>query len=57
MSTELDWDLIIINLHDSMNWVNNGKVSKDFFLDVINHSYISDNSYVLGYIDFYLTLC
>jgi hypothetical protein len=35
-----------------MNWVNNGKVSKDF-LDVINHSYISDNSYVLGYIDFY----
>jgi hypothetical protein len=36
-----------------MNWVNNGKVSKDFFLDVINHSYISDNSYVLGYIDFY----
>ena len=38
---------------DSMNWVNDGKLSSSFIKDIINHSYISDTSYVLGYIDFY----
>jgi hypothetical protein len=36
-----------------MNWVNHGIVFKDFLAGIINHSYISDTSYVLGYIDFY----
>jgi putative chitinase len=50
---ELGFNSNITNTVDSMNWVNNGKLSKDFFLNIINHSYISDTSYVLGYIDFY----
>lgn len=55
MSTELElgFNSNISNTFDSMNWVNNGKDYKDFLLNVINHSYISDSSYVLGYIDFY----
>lgn len=38
---------------DNMNWVNDGKLPSKFIADIINHSYISDTSYVLGYIDFY----
>lgn len=50
---ELGFNSNITNTVDNMNWVNNGKLSKDFFSNIINHSYISDTSYVLGYIDFY----
>lgn len=50
---ELGFNSNITNTGDNMNWVNNGKLSKDFFSNIINHSYISDTSYVLGYIDFY----
>lgn len=43
----------IINTNDSMTWVNNGKLFPTFISDIINHSYISDTNYVLGYIDYY----
>ena len=43
----------IINTSDLMNWVNDGKKPSDFISDIVRHSYISDTSYVLGYIDFY----
>lgn len=53
---ELGYNSNITNTDDSMPWLNHGKVYKDFLLDIIDHSYISDTSYVLGYIDFYYCL-
>jgi hypothetical protein len=55
VSTELQlgFNSNITNTVDSMNWVNHGIIFKDFLSGIINHSYISDTSYVLGYIDFY----
>jgi predicted chitinase len=55
VSTELQlgFNSNITNTVDSMNWINHGIVFKDFLAGIINHSYISDTSYVLGYIDFY----
>ena len=50
---QLGYNSNITNTVDSMNWVNNGKIFKDFLSGIIGHSYISDTSYVLGYIDYY----
>lgn len=50
---QLGFNSNITNTVDSMNWVNHGVVFKEFLAGIINHSYISDTSYVLGYIDFY----
>lgn len=50
---ELGYNSNITNTNDSMTWLNHGKTFKDFVHDIINHSYISDTSYVLGYIDYY----
>jgi hypothetical protein len=38
---------------DSMKWINTGKKMREFINDIIDHSYISDDSFILGYIDFY----
>ena len=43
----------IKNTNDSMKWKNVGKKYHDFMYDIIEHSYISDSSYMLGYIDYY----
>jgi hypothetical protein len=55
MSTELSlgFNSNITNTSDSMTWRNIGKVPKEFINEIIQHSYISDTSYVLGYIDYY----
>lgn len=53
---ELGYNSNITNTSDSMSWLNNGKTYKDFVLDIMDHSYISDTSYVLGYIDYYYCL-
>ena len=55
LSTELQlgFNSNITNTIDSMNCVNHGIVFRDFLAGIINHSYISDTSYVLGYIDYY----
>ncbi len=50
---QLGFNSNITNTVDNMNWVNHGIIFKDFLSGIINHSYISDTSYVLGYIDFY----
>ena len=50
---QLGFNSNITNTIDNMNWVNHGVVFRDFIAGIINHSYISDTSYVLGYIDFY----
>lgn len=55
VSTELGlgFNSNITNTTDDMNWVNDGKKPIEFLSDIIKHSYISDTSYILGYIDFY----
>lgn len=55
ISTELSlgFNSNITNTSDTMTWRNIGKVPKNFINEIIQHSYISDTSYVLGYIDYY----
>lgn len=53
---QIGYNSNITNTNDSMTWINNGKLFKDFTDDIIQHSYISDTSYVLGYIDYYYCL-
>jgi len=55
ISTELSlgFNSNITNTNDSMTWRNIGKVPKNFVNEIIQHSYISDTSYVLGYVDYY----
>lgn len=43
----------ISNTVDSMTWRKNGLSVKNFMNDITKHSYISDNSFVVGYVDFY----
>lgn len=50
---ELGLNSNITNTNDNMRWVNNGETFNAFISKIINHSYISDTSYVLGYIDYY----
>ena len=50
---QLGFNSNINSANDSMKWRNPGKRFKEFISEIINHSYISDNSFVLGYIDFY----
>lgn len=41
------------NSDDKMTWINPGKKSFQFLDDVILNSYKSDNSFLIGYIDYY----
>lgn len=50
---ELGFNSNITNTSDSMNWVNNGKLFRTFISDIISHSYISDTTFLIGYVDFY----
>ena len=50
---QLGFNSNITNTVDNMSWVNHGVIFKDFISGIINHSYISETSYVLGYIDYY----
>ena len=43
----------ITSADDSMTWRCTNKKPYDFINDVIQHSYISDKSFMLGYIDYY----
>jgi len=43
----------IKNTNDKMKWKNTGKEYSSFIYDIIEHSYISDSSFMLGYIDNY----
>lgn len=42
----------ITDTKDSMTWIQRGD-DIDFIRDVIKRSYLSDNSYMIGYIDYY----
>ena len=43
----------IIDTNDSMTWLNTGQKPYDFMSDVVDHGYISDQSFLAGYIDPY----
>jgi len=43
----------IDNTNDEMVWINPGQQRKSFIQDIISHSYISDDTYLFGYLDFY----
>lgn len=49
---ELGFNSNITNTTDSMKWTNTGKLPKEFINEIISHSYISDDSFLIGYIDF-----
>ena len=58
ISTELQlgFNSNINNTDDLMTWTNTGIKYQNFISEIIAHSYISDTSFVAGYIDFYYGL-
>jgi len=53
---KLGFNSNISDTNDTMTWKNTGQVYQQFIYDVVRHSYISDNSFLLAYIDFYWCL-
>jgi hypothetical protein len=43
----------IQNTDDSMLWRQSGRHTYEFMQDIVAHSYISDNSFMIAYIDYY----
>ena len=52
-SIGLGFNSNILNTNDSMNWNLNGKKVYESISEIIKHSYISDTSFMSGYIDYY----
>jgi hypothetical protein len=50
---QLGFNSNIENTDDSMTWRRNGIITKDFMRNILEHSYISDDSFMVGYIDYY----
>lgn len=50
---QLGFNSNIQSTDDSMKWSNTGKKYREFIGDIIKHTYISDESFVMAYIDFY----
>ena len=50
---KLGFNSNIENTIDSMPWRNTGMTQYSFIEDIIAHSYISDESFMVGYIDYY----
>jgi hypothetical protein len=53
---QLGFNSNINNTDDLMTWTNTGIKYQNFISEIIAHSYISDTSFVAGYIDFYYGL-
>jgi hypothetical protein len=51
--SQLGFNSNIDNTNDSMTWRRNGITTRDFMRNILNHSYISDDSFMVGYIDYY----
>ncbi len=47
----------IQNTDDKMTWINPGLKNHEFIKKVIKNSYLSDNSFLYCYIDYYYNLC
>jgi len=41
------------NTSDEMKWIRRGSKYSEYISNIIKHSYISDNSFLMGYVDFY----
>jgi hypothetical protein len=50
---QLGFNSNIDNTNDSMTWRRNGITTKNFIRNILDHSYISDDSFMIGYIDYY----
>lgn len=50
---KLGFNSNILNTNDSMVWIKNGQNYFEFIDKIITHSYKSDDSFILGYIDNY----
>jgi hypothetical protein len=50
---QLGFNSNINNTDDKMVWKGTNRIFKDFLLDIVRHSYITDESFMIGYIDFY----
>lgn len=50
---QLGFNSNIDSTNDSMKWSNVGQTWRDFMSSIIQHSYISDTQFTMGYIDFY----
>jgi hypothetical protein len=51
--TQLGFNSNIDDTNDSMAWRRNGKTFAEFIRNILDHSYISDDSFMIGYIDYY----
>lgn len=49
----LGFNTNIDDTNDSMTWLNTGQRTYNFINDIINTSYKSDESFLMGYIDYY----
>ncbi len=50
---QLGFNSNIDNTNDEMKWTNVGKTWREFMNSILEHSYIDDKSFMMGYIDFY----
>jgi len=50
---QLGFNSNIENTNDSMTWRRNGITTRQFMRNILEHSYISDDSFMIGYIDYY----
>lgn len=53
---EIGFNSNIVETQDEMKWKNVGKNYENFISHIIKHSYINDQSFMMGYIDFYYCL-
>lgn len=51
--SQLGFNSNINNTNDSMQWVRNSITTRQFMRNILDHSYISDDSFMIGYIDYY----
>lgn len=52
-SMKLGFATNIIDTEDEMTWVNPANYKINFMEDIVAHSYLSDETFLFGYIDFY----
>lgn len=50
---KLGYNSNITNTEDKMVWKASNKMNRNFIEDIMEHSYISDDSFITGYIDYY----
>ena len=51
--TKLGFASNVQSTDDGMTWLNGGDYKINFMYDIVSHSYISDDTFLFGYIDFY----